>query len=377
MTKSSKLWFSLAGWGPGTNFFWSFKFEIKIFLKFFLFQSTLDYDFLVGAPAKLFLATPNLRSKSFRIFSFTEHSGLNFSEGGREPTVFGQTKFEIKKISEFFFLLSALDWIFHRRVWANFWSHQIWDQKFFRIFFIYRLFWTLNFSGEGGLGTNFFWSCQIWVQKVFRIFFSIKHSGILSFQLEDWSRHQHFMVMLNLRSTTFRIFSFTEQSGLWIFHKGIQDTNIFWSHQIWSQKFFRIFCFTKCSGLWICQGLGDQGLCTNFFVHAKFETKNFSEFFHLKLSGLWIFRGVWVQTSFGHTKFEINNFQNFFIFSECSGLWIFWGGWGFGTNFLVTPNLRSKSFLNFFLYWTLWALNFFFWRWCLGTKWFWSHQISG
>ena len=162
-----------------------------------------------------------LSAKFFWNFSFTEHWTLNFSERG------GLSGHQL------------------------FWSCQIWGQKFFRIFFIYRLLWTLNFSGEGGPGTNFFWSCQIWVQKVFRIFSFTKCSGLWSFQLEDWSRHQLFLVILNLRSTTFRIFSFTEQSVIFsvIFCKGIQDTNIFWSHQIWGQKFFRIF-FLLYQVLW-------------------------------------------------------------------------------------------------------------------------------
>ena len=50
-----------------------------------------------------------------------------FRGGVWAPTFFGHPKFEVKNVSEFFHLLSAIDPEF--------------------------------FTGRGGLGTNFFWSC--------------------------------------------------------------------------------------------------------------------------------------------------------------------------------------------------------------------------
>ena len=111
--------------------------------------------------------------------------------------------------------------------------------KNFQNFFLYQARYTLNFL-QGGPGTNFFLLHQIWGQKVFRIF------------------------------------SFTEHSGLWIYW-GVPGTNFFLSCQSWCQKFFRIFSFIECSWLYFPKGVQTP----TFFSHAKFETKNFLEFFPL------------------------------------------------------------------------------------------------
>ena len=87
-----------------------------------------------------------------------------------------------------------------------------------------------------------------------------------------------------------------------------------------------------------------------FFGHAKFETKNFSEFFCLQSTVDYCFWScqIWGQIFF----------RNFSL-TNSSGLWFFWGGWGSRHQlFLVIPNLRSKSFQNFFLYCMLWTQFF-------------------
>ena len=70
------------------------------------------------------------------------------------------------------------------------------------------------------------------------------------------------------------------------------------------------------------------------------------EFFHLQIAvdSEFFERGVWAPTYFGHTKFEVKNFLGiFFIYKAL---------------FLVTLNLMSKIFQNFFIYRELWTLKF-------------------
>ena len=77
--------------------------------------------------------------------------------------------------------------------------------------------------------------------------------------------------------------------------------------------------------------------------------KNFSEFFHFQ-SDLEseFFRGdVRAPTSFGHGKFEVKNLRNFSIYRVLWTLNFSQGGFRHQL-FLVTLNLRSKSFQSFF-----------------------------
>ena len=86
------------------------------FLEFFHLQSTLDSElFRGGVWAATFFGHATFEVKIFRIFWFTEHSGLSI--------------FERMCVGSNFF-----------------WSHSI-----FWNFFIYRALWTLNFS-EGVSG---------------------------------------------------------------------------------------------------------------------------------------------------------------------------------------------------------------------------------
>ena len=85
--------------------------------------------------------------------------------------------------------------------------------------------------------------------------------------------------------------------------------------------------------------------------------KNFSEFFHLQSAldseffrETQFFRGGSEhQLFFGHTKFEIKNFSEFFNLQRTVDAQFFRRGSGHQL-VLVTLNLRSKIFRNFFLY---------------------------
>ena len=86
-------------------------------------------------------------------------------------------------------------------------------------------------------------------------------------------------------------------------------------------------------------------------------TLNFSKFCHLQstIDSEFLRGGVWAPTFFGHSKFEVIFFGIFNLqstvdaefFTEGSGHQLF----------LVTLNLRSKIFRNFFIYRVLWNLN--------------------
>ena len=169
------------------------KFEVKNFFRIFFFTDCSGLNLSEGTLGQLFLVTPNLNQKIFNIFLFRECSGF---------------------------------WIFHRGVWANFlWSQQFWDPKIFLEFFTYRALWTLNFS-EG-----VFWA----------IFF-----GHIKFVIKK----------------SFVIFSFTKNSRLWIFQNKIWAPTFFGSREIWGQKIFQ-----------------------NFFIYWVLWSLNFSE----RESGLQLF----------------------------------------------------------------------------------------
>ena len=233
-----------------------------------------------------------------------------FRGGVWAPTFLSHTEFEVENVSEFFRLQSTLDCEFFLGVGGGvsghqvFWSQQIWGQKkfvggglgtnffghanfrskIFQNFFLYQVLWTLNFFVlEICLGTNFFWTCQIWGQKVFRIFSFTKQSGLWIFWGGDWSRHQHFLVMLNLRSKNFQNF---------FIYRALRTLN-FLEGGVWYQLFL------------------ERGLvqAPTFFGHAKLEVKNFLELFHSQctLDSEFLRGGVWAWTIFGHAKFETKN----------------------------------------------------------------------
>ena len=99
-----------------------------------------------------------------------------------------------------------------------------------------------------------------------------------------------------------------------------------------------------------------------FFDYANFEVKNFSKFCHL-LSALFsiFWRGIQTPTFFSHAKISGQKIFIISFFTKLSGLLIFLGTEGMSMHklCLVTPNFRSKSIQNFFLYLPLWSLNFF------------------
>ena len=76
--------------------------------------------------------------KFFRIFSFTERSQLNCSEGGSDTNFF---------------------WLCH-----------ILEQKFFGIFFLYQLLWTLKFWGRGIWAPTIFGHAKFEVKKISEFF---------------------------------------------------------------------------------------------------------------------------------------------------------------------------------------------------------------
>ena len=166
----------------------------KIFWNF-SFTKRSGLNFSERGLGQFFLVMLNLRSKLFQNF-FNLHSILN-SEflGGRgsgHQSFFGHAKFEVKIFLEFFSFTKHSGLNFSEGVWENFFGlSQIWDQtnfwnffvywvlwtpnflqgesghqlflvtlnlraNIFQNFFFYRAFWTLNLSGEG---TNFFSSC--------------------------------------------------------------------------------------------------------------------------------------------------------------------------------------------------------------------------
>ena len=133
------------------TFFGHSKFEVKKFSEFFPLLSTLDRIFQRVVWVYFFWWWQIWNQKIFRIFSFTECSGLwIFCRGVRAPTFFGHPKFEVNKFLEFFPLLRALHWIFHRGVWNQLFLVIInLRPKNFQNFFLYRALWTLNLLGRG------------------------------------------------------------------------------------------------------------------------------------------------------------------------------------------------------------------------------------
>ena len=227
------------------NLFWSCQiWNQKCFLIFHL-QSALDFEFFEvgGAGHQLFLVTPNLRSKSFRnffiyrvlwtlnltgsrhqlflgiqnlrsksfqnIFLYKALWTLKFSGRGlvQAPTFFGHAKFEVKKFSELFHLQSALD--------SEFFGGGV---------------WVPTFSGRG----------LVWTPMFF---------GHPKFEVEKFS------MFFPLPSTL-------DSEYFWV--GDVSVNQLFWSYQIWGQKFFRIFSISKCSGLNFSEGWSEL----TFFDHT-------------------------------------------------------------------------------------------------------------
>ena len=122
------------------------------------------------------------RQKIFIIFSFTKSSG-HWIFWGRwgSGTFFGHDKIEVNCFLEFFFdrTLWTLSFLEVGGLGTKFfWSHQIWGQKFFELFYLQS---ALDWISHRGIWANLFWSCQIWGQKVFRIFSFFKCSGLWIF----------------------------------------------------------------------------------------------------------------------------------------------------------------------------------------------------
>ena len=218
----------------------------KNFQNFFLYQVLWTLNFLEGAPrTNIILVTPNLRPKMFQnFFIYRVLRTLNFSErvGVQAQNFLGYGKFETKNFSELFHSQSTLDSEFFIRGGPDtnfFWSHQIWGQYFFGIFWsLTRAALDCEFFGEsGGLGTNFFWSCQIWGQKIFRTFSFTDALWTLNFLTGEWiSRLPTFFGhALNLRSNIIsEFFSFT---------KSALDSNFFWGG--WGSRLPTSFGYAK------------------------------------------------------------------------------------------------------------------------------------
>ena len=92
------------------------KFEVKNFSEFFPLPSAVVSQFSLawgGSAHQLFLVTLNLRSKCFEnFFLYYVLWTLNLSGDVQAPIFFGHAKFEVQIFSEFFLLLSTLNWIF-------------------------------------------------------------------------------------------------------------------------------------------------------------------------------------------------------------------------------------------------------------------------
>ena len=132
--------------------------------------------------------------------------------------------------------------------------------------------------------------------------------------------------------------------------------------------------------------LGGGGLCTNFFWSLQILGQNFLEFFPLQftlVSEFFLDLGDGgLSTNFFLVTPNLRSkiFQNFFLYLALWSLnfsWFQGKGWSRHQLFLVMPNLQSKIFQKFFLYQVLWSLNFSSFGVCPGTNFVWSLQIWG
>ena len=169
---------------------------VKTFSEFFHLPSTLGSEFFLG-------------------------------EGVQTLIFVGHTKFEVKKFSEYFPLLSPLDWIFQRGgLCSNFFGDTKFETKIFKEFFPLPSALDIELFTECP-GTNFLWSYQIWGQTFFYL-----------------------------------------QSALdseFFFEAGVPGTELFGSSQIWNQTFFGIFCL-ECFVLWIFQAWSETGSGSGLWI---------------------------------------------------------------------------------------------------------------
>ena len=279
---------------------------------------------------------PNLRPKIFwNFFLYQALMTLKFYGGIWTPTFFGNPKFDVKN----FFLYRVLCTL-------NFWVISNMRSKILTELFPLLNTQDFEFFREGeGLGTNFSWSCQIWGKKFFRIFSLTKRSGLWIYwrvvQAPTFFSHSKFEV-----KHFWEFFPFPSALVSEFVGAGCLDTNIFWSCQIWGQKFFRIVSFIERTGLWIFhKGWGSSHQL--FLVMPNLRFKPFQKFF--MSTPLWTLNfwdGGLFTNFFGHSKFEVI-FQNFFLYQNLWTLNLL--GRFRHQLFLVMPNLMSRIFQNFFL----------------------------
>ena len=215
----------------------------KIFWNFFIYTALWTLNFFIGRSGhQIFLVTLNFRPKILQNFFLYQALWTEFFRGRSGPTFFGDAKFDLKKFSEFYPLLSALDseFFWGRGVWAStIFGHAKFEVKIFSEFFIlqnamdsefftggsghqlilvtpnfrsnffwnfllYCTLWPLNLSGRGVWAPSFFGHTKFEV-KNFWEFFHLQ-SAVDSESFAQGSGHQLFMVMLNLRLKIFQNF---------------------------------------------------------------------------------------------------------------------------------------------------------------------------
>ena len=167
----------------GPTFFGYSKLEVKHFSEFFHLLSTINSEFFRGGLGiNYFLSCQIWGQKIFRIYSFTECSGLNLSEGCLGQLFLVMPKLRPKNFS--FTEHSGL-WIFQRTGLGQlFFITPNLRSKTFSEFFHLHSTLDSEFFREGSLGTKFFESCQIWGEKFFGISSFNKHCGLWIFQRE-------------------------------------------------------------------------------------------------------------------------------------------------------------------------------------------------
>ena len=247
-----ELWTEFFRAGSRLTFFGHAKFETKRFFRSFsIYRALWTLNFWDRVSRhQLFLVILNLRSKFFWNFLiYRALWTLNFFIGGSGHQNFsGHTKFEVKNVSDFFHLQSTVDTeFFCRQIWTpNFLVTLNFRLKILQNSFLYQVLWTEFF--RVGSGPIFFGDAKF-ETKIFSEFFPLLSALDSEFVGGGGSRHQLFLVMLNLRSKFFLNFLIYRMLWTLNFSQGVPGTNFFWSCQIWGQKLFRIFSFTECSRL--------------------------------------------------------------------------------------------------------------------------------
>ena len=81
-------------------------------------------------------------------------------------------------------------------------------------------------------------------------------------------------------------------------------------------------------------------------------------------------------TFFGQAKVEVKTFLDICLFTECSGVWIFWTGGALGPTFW-SYQIWSQKIFRIFLFTKHSLLLISHWGWGSKHQLFWSHQIWG